>query len=885
MKNFAKNIASLFVALMVGFFSTAAFADDCKPTTCPTTCSAGSSSDCGRKYDAGCMVEQNQKTQGGTCFNNVPVSGAESVSSQCASGAENTSSGTNFPVTLKDGNEQIYVKAAAKGKVVYAGITVDGGRTVIIEHTKGCTDNGHGDSGKYHTIYRHLQSINVYQLQEVNMNDIIGIVGGSTATEGGSLCDNKEQASLPGYTNSGCTTAKAEDVHLNFEVIDGPAAGSSSAAASSAALNSNCSEIQNMCGSCSSDISICLSETPASYRDYSVASTSVTYRDSSSKASKTNCESGISLDPESCLFCTLFKDIFNAASTIAKTANDGLAIPTRNLVGIGFCIWLAIFVLRNITSFGAIKTGDMVKSVIFQGFRVTVVMLILSGALYQVMDLTLSPVLQTGLSFTRSLNTNSTCPSDAEYLKGISGYDANKGFQKDSTGGLSIQVGTALVCSIKKIEDSVSKMMSYGRYSACLSFHDFKALGFVPHAGFLTTGAFLYIVGVALLLMFPWFLIDCLLQLCISVALLPCAIGAFAFKITAKYLKTLWDYFMNAMFNFVFISIIIFIITANFKTWMGYDFEADAVDPNIFINATGNGLAWWGTTAFRILGICFFCFIFLDEAKSMADKFASAPTLGGGRGIGTMFGGLAASTGVSLGTPAVTALGNMGTALGESGESLFGAQTRSMSNHTMGALSRLTGGQKITDENGNTVGYRTSRKFFGMTYEANYTKDEQGLWTSSVTLGRVTTIKDTIMETELIKDKDGNVIGIKTKAENVSSKYMINDDKTINQNAVDQLMNNAQNKEYAARHIISTVMADRGMQLDNRFLSSQTTINDDGSWTITQKNEDGKLQTINARIENGKMIIQSDIDDGSGKIKSTISDGLTKRTETHNRSE
>jgi hypothetical protein len=35
-------------------------------------------------------------------------------------------------------------------------------------------------------------------------------------------------------------------------------------------------------------------------------------------------------------------------------------------------------------------------------------MLILGGAIYQVMDLTINPILQTGLSFTRSLSATSS---------------------------------------------------------------------------------------------------------------------------------------------------------------------------------------------------------------------------------------------------------------------------------------------------------------------------------------------------------------------------------------------------------------------------------------------------------------------------------------------
>ena len=885
------NLLNLTITLIILCFgmlySIPSFAEGCKPSKCPTTCSAGSMNSNG-KLDANCIVNKNNNIEGGSCFNNVPITSADSVSS----------SGTNIAVS---GTNPAYVKAAAKGKVVYAGVSKDGaGRIVVIEHEKSCEDSNYGSSNKYHTIYSHLLSYNVKTGDYVNMNDIIGIAGGSTSTSSGAICDNDSQSTtmpadkakeLPsvGFSKSGCGNGiNPVDVHLAFEVYDGPALGTKATASS--ALNSNCDEIQNFCGSCSSDTATCLSENPAEYHEAVSSSTSASYYNKNARASTTKaaCETGLLLDAESCLFCDMFKSIFNTASIIAKAANEGLATPTKSLVGIGFLIWLAIFVLRNVSSFGQTNISEILKTLLFQGFRVTIVMLILGGAIYQVIDLTINPILQTGLSFARTVvaDGQSTCSADAEYLQGIAGYDSNKGYQKTSDGGLSKQLGISYICSIKKLEDSVSKLISYGNHSNCLALKDFPMLGFIPHMGFLTTGVFLYAVGAVLLIMFPWFLIDCLLQLCIVVALLPCAIGAFAFKSTANYLKKLWSFFMNSMFNFVFISIIIFIITANFKTWLGYDFDSNEIDPNIFINATGNGLAWWGTTAFRILGVCFFCYIFLSEAKGMADKFASAPTLGRGKGIGTMFGGLAANAGFSMGKSGLGVAAKGGQAmmgsLEESASSFIGGKLESTSNHAKSAFLGLIGGQKITDANGNVIGNRKSFKLLGKEYAFENSKDDKGVWSSHTTKGNSETIDDTILRANITKNADGNVIGITTNAKTVSSKYLINEDKTINQHAINTLMSGTGQKEHAARHIVSEVMKDRGMQLDSKFLSSETKINNDGSFTIVQKNEDGKIQTINASIDKttGIMTIKSDIADGSGNITSTISDGITPKQQT-----
>ena len=146
-----RKIISLLCASTVCLFSAVASADSCKPTTCPTTCSASANSNCNKKFDAGCMIAKNKQVEGGSCFNNVPISSADYSSDQCSSADKNSELGTNFPITPSSPSDIVAVKSAAKGKVIYAGVTVDGGRTVIIEHTKACDDTGHGDTGKsYH---------------------------------------------------------------------------------------------------------------------------------------------------------------------------------------------------------------------------------------------------------------------------------------------------------------------------------------------------------------------------------------------------------------------------------------------------------------------------------------------------------------------------------------------------------------------------------------------------------------------------------------------------------------------------------------------------------------------------------------------------------------
>ena len=65
-------------------------------------------------------------------------------------------------------------------------------------------------------------------------------------------------------------------------------------------------------------------------------------------------------------------------------------------------------------------------------------------------------------------------------------------------------------------------------------------------------------------------------------------------------------------------------------------------------------------------------------------------------------------------------------------------------------------------------------------------------------------------------------------------------------------------------------------------------INEDGSWTITQKNEDGKIQTVNAVLDRntGKMTIDSKFDDGSKKTQEqTNSSASSSKTNSRSNTE
>ena len=730
-------------------------AKSCKPEVDPRNISVTGGkllkTNSSNKIDSSCLRNQVKES----CFDSVPTSFSGSYNSigYRGSGDNRNHYGTDIGMA---GTTNAYAYAAADGEIVLTRTNSTGsGLTMVINHKKGCKGAGDGDDGYYHTTYRHLFKF-IKTSGAVKKGDKIGIVGGSNFPKSlQRLCQHPTQQDTKcGY---GGTTGKGYyAIHLHFEVAEGKFSGSSTQAYSSTILEPYCEDIQTLCGGCPNNADSCKTGVVNASGDGQYAginegisnAASMSYDANGNPIYTDNCELGSYLDKDNCTFCALFKTIFNAASTIAKKANDSLAAPTVTIVGVGFIIWLAIFVLKNITAFGGASPGEMIKGILFQGFRVAVVILILKGALYEIMDVTLNPVMQTGLTFSQEITTG-TCQDSEPYMQGIIGYDSTKGFQENSTGGLSQQIGGGIICSIKRLEDSVGYLMSLGNYSMCLATDRYDIWDFFPHLGYLTTGIFLWIVGLALLLAFPWCLVDCVLQLCVAAALLPCAIGAFAFKVTAKYLKNIWNFFMNAMFNFVFLSLIVYIINSNFKSWIGVQDDGSVQDVIFISGLNSQGLAWWGVGAIKVAAICFFCWTFFDEAKSMSDKFAKGVPFAGGKGIGRMVGGTMAAigqnAGKAVGNVAQKTAGAVGGFIGESINSAYGNSIRSGMNKIKGqasniaarGISKLPGSKRffdvktesVKDEKGNVVGYKTSYHAFGRQHTRTTTQDADGLWT------------------------------------------------------------------------------------------------------------------------------------------------------------
>ncbi len=668
--------------------------------------------------DPNCVMNLNAGA--GTCMDTMPAASVSRVPETNCYRGEGWSRKRNHLGTDYAASTGTIITAAADGTVVYAKPMNGGGRALAIEHTKKCQCTAGGGGGgcdnKYVTVYLHLSAY-IVTGGPVKKGQPVGYVGGSNY-KNGVLYDPPH--------------ADAYSPHLHFEIHSGGWNKGYNTLKTSI-INPLCDDIQSFCGGCSYNVEeqctgkknssewTSLSEqakqdkkpssTPPPVSDPGGYSSS----DPFSSAEGTSCDyQNFMPEPDTCYFCPLFKVLFNTASELAQKTYNALKDGIAAVVVVCFALWIALFVLRQISSLEAKKPGKMIQEILIQTFRVLFVVVVLKLGYAQILKLTITPIFDSGMAYAQLVSGAHTC--SGSYIEGISGYKDE--LNPDSKGALPQSMGQNILCAIKAMQDSAWRIVAFGRECRCVGW---KPKAIIPHIiprfSYLLTGDFLIVAGLLLVLAFPWCLVDCMLNMAIAIALLPAAIGAWAFPSQKGYLDTLFKFFLNAVFQFVFLSIILYIIMTCVEQFLGvidsYSKDYDKILDPI------HGIAFWGANGMKLIMVCLLGWVFLDQGKQLADDFASAPSLG----IGRKTGGLFAQIGERLalggkgkdGKRHGGALGltrEVGNVAGMSAKYFVGTPLRQRMDANRNERIRRTG-TAIKDENGNIIGYETDRNILG----------------------------------------------------------------------------------------------------------------------------------------------------------------------------
>ncbi|MBP3346120.1 MAG: hypothetical protein J6L86_03700 [Alphaproteobacteria bacterium] len=337
-------------------------------------------------------------------------------------------------------------------------------------------------------------------------------------------------------------------------------------------------------------------------------------------------------DAEKCMFCPLFKVLYEAAHTMAETSTDTLAKPISIALVVAFAVYIAFSALGYVSSFTKQDAPKYLTGLLTMAFKVLVVYLLL-GNVGELYTLFINPLLMAGLDFGGNMLFGEGANTMAECKAGASGT---------LVGILPDGLYQGLECYIKAIQQEIAFGQAAGGAIWCFGLKELASLNLGSGFGLLGQGAIVYLCSLLLSFAFAFYLIDTVVQLGIFGALLCFLMACWPFKITSGYTSAGFKLLMNAFFVFVFMGVVVSInvvlIAESLTNEGGLGALKDALN-NDKIDVVKKTLDW-SFGGFLILLCCtIFGFKFCAQASALAGQFAG----GGGAEIGRNIGGMAAS--------------------------------------------------------------------------------------------------------------------------------------------------------------------------------------------------------------------------------------------------
>ena len=610
---------------------------------------------------------------------------------------------------------------------------------------------------------------------------------------------------------------------------------------------------------------------------------------------------------ETCTLCGLFALVYNTVNKLGTTAVAKFSSSVAKVVVVAFGVWLAIQILAFVSSVETRDLKDLMSSILTQGFIVMLVFIILQSGVANFFNTFVSPVYLTGQKLAQEMFSDNITSSSEKALG--SGGQSDKEVIEDGlitknydlTGGaFDTSMGESIIKTMTMMENRVRKFKALGSGLMCQSW--VEAWVFFPRMIYLITG-----FGV------PFLMVDAVFQLGVAWALLPFAVGGFAFRVTRQYTKKVWETFLNSMFSFVFISIVVLLllfvlqeaVTESVNTIQtqsvsptgetiqtSFDdmFTASAAAKTYF-EALLTSFHWGSLPFLKLFFIFILAWSVMNMAKEFADDFASSiSSTSIGSSIGTMGASMAKGMAVKAAKP-------LGRELWR-GTKLAGAAVARAPFRAVGTAKRAIRNRWENRRFARAQADADGKKSFTTKKGARYTM-ENGMVTKEK--GGEKTIRYQgleIVKTRQIKEINGRRQEVFDEQVKMSEKMMnrlIDENGKINQKEMKQLLNGlnaeqkkeiqlAVNKAITDQRINSLAYTSKGpLGTKKRQYTQQQVVsfNEQTGESVTRAELEGGVVAFTQTKLNADGTLTTSVTtiDSKGNVRAMSSDGIHNKLE------
>lgn len=246
-----------------------------------------------------------------------------------------------------------------------------------------------------------------------------------------------------------------------------------------------------------------------------------------------------------CWTCSLFKLGFGVANSLATGVVTSVAGSAISLLAVGYGLWLAVYILKQISSMKAPDPGAFWKGLAVQTFFVTL-----------------------GAGMLRDLSGGSSSSVLEMIVKPIfSGFVDVGLLVIGAFGDIPCSTGNpeaGMVCLITELQQKLNVGIAFAYLNATTG----------PTIFSIILGAVVYCFFIYMMLYFPLLLLDCVFRYCIILAMLPLSVTAYCFKCTrdfaSKTVKLLLEVGLGITGMCVFIAVVVEVVREYIDTFLPY---------------------------------------------------------------------------------------------------------------------------------------------------------------------------------------------------------------------------------------------------------------------------------------------------------------------------
>lgn len=333
-----------------------------------------------------------------------------------------------------------------------------------------------------------------------------------------------------------------------------------------------------------------------------------------------------------CLICGLFASIAGADQAVSKSAFEATANGLISVLGIALLLYIAYTTLLAIASPETQKISKYLNSLMAQGLKVAVAILILQNPTFLYNEL-LSPILDSavdfGIGMSSEVNKARVEELGSKYSRN---FDMNSQYLP---GGILVNL-TGMVHSF---QETAAEVPGMGRALLCLSFEDLPKIpnmGFIPRFTLMVNGVVLYVFGIMIMLAIGFYMLDCIISLGIVCALMAFFVACWPFKMTSGYTKVGWNMFLNVFFNFIMMGVIVNAIVQLTSFAVSGDSKERFVAEMLAgdVEAVEDSISLGGLHFVMMIICCMLCLKMPKESGRLANKFAAGAQVQMGAELG-----------------------------------------------------------------------------------------------------------------------------------------------------------------------------------------------------------------------------------------------------------